>query len=102
MGVPLTVLSRINTKLVDTCRGLSQNINSVAGSIHVVEEVDWQCREGKHQQPQHSEHIRHHYKLHKERAGHRLGCIIILNGCTQSQSVFMRRDSLNSHACFSG
>lgn len=61
----VTILSCINTELVDTCWGLGQNINGVASRIHVVEEVDRQGRESKHQQPQHSKYIRHHYELHK-------------------------------------
>lgn len=50
----LTVLPCVDTELVDTRWRLSQNIDGVAGGVHVVEEVDWQRRECKHQQPQHS------------------------------------------------
>lgn len=65
----VTVLSCINTELVDTCWGLGQNVNGVASRIHVVEEVDWQGRESKHQQPQHGKYIRHHYELHNNEEG---------------------------------
>ena len=63
----VTVLPCINTELVDTGWGLGQNIYGLACRIHVVEEVYWQGREGKHQQPQNSKYIRHHYKLCMEK-----------------------------------
>lgn len=59
----VTILPRINTELVDARWGLSQYVNGVAGGIHVVEEVDRQGREGKHQHPQDSQHICDHYEL---------------------------------------
>lgn len=58
----------INAELIDTGWSLSQNINGVTGGIHIVEEVNRQGREGKHQQPQHSQDICHHYERGAEAA----------------------------------
>lgn len=78
-GGPFTVLPCINTELVDARGGLRQNIDSVAGGIHVVEEVDGQGREGEHQHPHHRQQVCHHYKLEREGAEQTLGLILIMN-----------------------
>lgn len=62
----VTILPRVNTELVDASWRLSQNVNGVAGGVHVVEEVDRQGREGKHQHPQDSQHICDHYELDEQ------------------------------------
>ena len=62
------VLPRVDTELVGTRWGLGQDVNSVAGGIHVVEEVGRQGGEGKHQQPQHSQYRCHHHERGAEAA----------------------------------
>lgn len=60
---PVTVLPRIHAQLVDTRWRLRQNVDGVAGGVHVVQEVDGQGGEGEHQHPQHGQYVRQHYEL---------------------------------------
>lgn len=101
----VTVLPCINAELVDTGWGLSQNINGMAGCIHVVEEVDGQGREGQHQQPQHSQYICHHYKLYRQESTIRIIMVHYHNNLMHISNLkecffFMNGDSLSDHIYF--
>lgn len=58
-----TVLPGVHAKLVDASRRLGQHVDGAAGGVHVIEEVDGQGGEGKHQHPEHGQQVSRHDEL---------------------------------------
>lgn len=62
----ITILSGINTQLVDAGGCFREDVDSVTGVCHVVEEIDRNRREGEHQQPDYNQDICDHDELWEE------------------------------------
>lgn len=66
---PRTVLPGVHANpvvLIDAGGGFSQDVDVVAGLLHVEQEVDRDSGEGKHRQPDEGQDVRHDDKLWKE------------------------------------
>ena len=51
--------------LINAGAGFSQDVDIVAGLLHVEQEEDWDSSEGKHCQPDEGQDVRHNDKLLK-------------------------------------
>jgi len=62
----ITVLSGVNAQLVDAGGRFREEVDSLTGVCHVVEEIHRNRRQGEHQQPDNNQDICDHDELWEE------------------------------------
>lgn len=55
--------------LINDGGGFSQDVDGVAGLLHVEQEEDWDSSEGKHPQPDEGQDVRHYDELLWQKSG---------------------------------